>query len=132
MSEFRCDAEFKGSSTAITVHESEKEGELIREDDHQEEDDGVVMVTDEERENFEVFVPTREWQSIQEGQAIPAGLHVRINLATGKKEAKLLDEDEEQTTSSKEDVNVSSLLISTPKGHSDSRTTMMPPMSLDS
>ncbi|XP_071477959.1 nucleotide exchange factor SIL1-like [Diadema antillarum] len=98
-------AEFKGSSTAITVHESEKEGELIRGDDHQEEDDGVVMVTDEERENFEVFVPTREWQTIQEGQAIPAGLHVRINLATGKKEAKLLDEDEEQATASKEDVN---------------------------
>ena len=31
------------------------------------------------------------------GQAIPAGLHVRINLATGTKEAKLLDEDEKPT-----------------------------------
>ncbi|XP_011188065.1 nucleotide exchange factor Sil1 [Zeugodacus cucurbitae] len=41
------------------------------------------------------FVATTEWQEIDEGQGIPAGLHVRINLKTGKKEAKLLDSEEE-------------------------------------
>ena len=43
--------------------------------------------------NKEVFVPTDEWQEIINGQAIPAGLHVRMNLQTGKKEAKLLAEE---------------------------------------
>uniref|UniRef100_A0A182QUE1 Nucleotide exchange factor SIL1 n=1 Tax=Anopheles farauti TaxID=69004 RepID=A0A182QUE1_9DIPT len=42
--------------------------------------------------NDSKFVPTQEWQEIKEGQAIPEGMHVRINLSTGKKEAKLLDE----------------------------------------
>lgn len=40
----------------------------------------------------EKFVATREWQIIKEGQSIPRGLHVRMNLQTGLKEAKLLEE----------------------------------------
>mmetsp|Transcript_15321 Transcript_15321/g.42846 ORF Transcript_15321/g.42846 Transcript_15321/m.42846 type:complete len:149 (+) Transcript_15321:460-906(+) len=36
------------------------------------------------------FIPTAEWQEILEGQVIPGGLHIRMNLSTGKKEAKLL------------------------------------------
>ncbi|XP_023169561.2 nucleotide exchange factor SIL1 [Drosophila hydei] len=43
------------------------------------------------------FVATDEWQVIAEGQAIPKGLHVRINLQTGLKEAKLLDPSERDT-----------------------------------
>ncbi|KAH8267606.1 hypothetical protein KR018_000820 [Drosophila ironensis] len=43
------------------------------------------------------FVATKEWQVIREGQSIPKGLHVRINLQTGVKEAKLLDESERGT-----------------------------------
>ncbi len=35
------------------------------------------------------FVPTSEFQPVCEGQAIPAGLHVRMNLQTGQKEARL-------------------------------------------
>ncbi|XP_052870171.1 nucleotide exchange factor Sil1 [Anopheles cruzii] len=46
------------------------------------------QVTDSNETNF---VPTSEWQELAEDQPIPAGLHVRINLSTGKKEAKLLD-----------------------------------------
>ena len=38
-----------------------------------------------------VFEATSEFQEIQEGQQVPAGLHYRINLETGKKEAKLID-----------------------------------------
>lgn len=57
-------------------------------------------VTDEEegfQDDGEVFVPTTEWQTVKEGQHIPAGLHVRMNLQTGLKEAKLLDESETDT-----------------------------------
>lgn len=37
------------------------------------------------------FVPTNEWQSIESDHIVPSGLHYRINMATGKKEAKLLN-----------------------------------------
>ncbi|KAE9276694.1 hypothetical protein PF008_g29033 [Phytophthora fragariae] len=36
------------------------------------------------------FVPTNDWQDILPNQAVPPGLYIRVNLATGKKEAKLL------------------------------------------
>ncbi len=39
-----------------------------------------------------VFVPTSEWQQIAPGQSIPAGLHVRMSLQTGLKEAKLMED----------------------------------------
>ena len=41
----------------------------------------------------DVFIPTSEWQTVKENQAIPKGLHIRLNMQTGAKEAKLLDED---------------------------------------
>ncbi|CAN3359848.1 nucleotide exchange factor Sil1p [Diutina catenulata] len=44
----------------------------------------------------QIFVPTEEWQEIRPGQDIPPGLHVRLNVDTLKKEAKLLDEDEDE------------------------------------
>lgn len=40
-----------------------------------------------------IFVPTSEWQVIKEGQEIPPGLHVRLNIDTLEKEAKLMDPD---------------------------------------
>ncbi|CAG0913381.1 unnamed protein product [Notodromas monacha] len=43
------------------------------------------------------FVATSEWQEIQPGQAIPRGLHVRIDMTTGKREAKLLDPSENRS-----------------------------------
>jgi len=49
-----------------------------------------------------VFVATNEWQEIKEGQSVPAGLHYRMNLQTGKKEAKIIDSEEtenQETTS---------------------------------
>ena len=58
-----------------------------------------------------VFQPTEEWQEIKKGQSIPAGLHVRINLQTGLKEAKLLDE-EEKSKNDKENKESESLEIS--------------------
>jgi len=32
-----------------------------------------------------------EWQTVEEGQAIPPGLHVQVNLGSGRREAKKLD-----------------------------------------
>lgn len=43
-----------------------------------------------------VLIPTEEWQQIREGQDIPQGLHVRLNIDTLVKEAKILDEDDEE------------------------------------
>ncbi|KAJ3315931.1 hypothetical protein HDV04_000138 [Boothiomyces sp. JEL0838] len=40
------------------------------------------------------FAPTEEFQPIYPGQRIPKGLHIRIDYATGIKEAKLMDENE--------------------------------------
>ena len=45
----------------------------------------------DEYENKSDFVATNEWQEIKEGQIVPSGLHYRMNLATGLKEAKLLE-----------------------------------------
>ncbi|XP_005188495.1 nucleotide exchange factor Sil1-like [Musca domestica] len=53
--------------------------------------------TSEVKKN-QTFIATHEWQEIPEGQGIPQGLHVRINLQTGKKEAKLLDEADESSS----------------------------------
>ncbi|CAH1964902.1 unnamed protein product [Acanthoscelides obtectus] len=43
------------------------------------------------------FLATKEWQVIKEGQKVPKGLHYRINFETGVKEAKLLDDEDEQS-----------------------------------
>ncbi|XP_013389967.1 nucleotide exchange factor SIL1 isoform X2 [Lingula anatina] len=51
-----------------------------------------VQIGDGEDE-VDVFYPTKEWKTIGDGQAIPKGLHVRMNLQTGHKEAKLMDGD---------------------------------------
>ena len=50
--------------------------------------------TDNEVENNEPFIPTHDWQVIKKGQSIPAGLHVRVDMQTGVKEAKLMDGDD--------------------------------------
>ena len=69
---------------AITDEQTVDTAEAVVEEDH----DG------EESIQIVPFIPTREWQVVDDGQSIPPGLHVRINLATGLKEAKLLDPEE--------------------------------------
>lgn len=44
--------------------------------------------------NESVFVPSREWKTVEKGTPIPAGLHIRHNFQTGITEAKLMDDDE--------------------------------------
>ncbi|CAF1525871.1 unnamed protein product [Rotaria sp. Silwood1] len=59
----------------------------------------TVVQQSENSENTEEFIPTNEWQIVKEGQRIPPGLHVRLNLETGLREAKLLDNNEPQSSS---------------------------------
>lgn len=66
-----------------------------------EDDSDDVEVTVEENGNVDfsseaqdVFYPTKEWKTVQPGQAIPKGLHVRLNMKTGEREAKLMDGDD--------------------------------------
>ena len=42
---------------------------------------------------FSEFIATNEWQVIPENEPLPQGLHYRINLETGEKEAKLLEDE---------------------------------------
>jgi hypothetical protein len=55
-------------------------------------------------ENEDIFVATNDWQDIKENQKVPSGLHYRMNLETGKKEAKILVED------TKNDENTAAIL----------------------
>ena len=41
------------------------------------------------RNKAEPFIPTNEWQDVEEGQPIPPSLYVRVNLQTGKTEGRL-------------------------------------------
>lgn len=63
----------------------------------------MVEVEVEEEDATPVFVATREWQVVQEGQPIPPGLHVRMDLQTGLREAKLLDDPQEEEGRSTEE-----------------------------
>lgn len=72
-------------------------GLVLVESDDNPEDSQVKVTTNAELvddEDLEVFKPTADWQTILPGQGIPAGLHVRMNLETGQKEAKLMDGDD--------------------------------------
>ncbi|XP_019475887.1 nucleotide exchange factor SIL1 [Meleagris gallopavo] len=58
-------------------------------------DSGKEPITDDDAdpEDLEVFYPTRQWQAVRPGQAVPAGSHVRLNLQTGEREARLPDSE---------------------------------------
>nr|XP_013033891.2 nucleotide exchange factor SIL1 isoform X2 [Anser cygnoides] len=56
-------------------------------------DSGKEPIADDDAdpEDLEVFYPTHQWQALRPGQAVPAGSHVRLNLQTGDREARLPD-----------------------------------------
>ncbi|XP_074865764.1 nucleotide exchange factor SIL1 [Carettochelys insculpta] len=56
-----------------------------------------VAEDDLDPEDLEAFYPTHQWQTVRPGQAVPAGLHVRLNLQTGEREAKLPDNKNEKS-----------------------------------
>jgi len=53
------------------------------------------------------IIATNEWQLIKEGDTVPAGLHIRMDLSTGGKWAKLVsdDKDEQQQLLTDNDTN---------------------------
>jgi hypothetical protein len=44
-----------------------------------------------------VFVASSEWKQVQPDECLPPGLHYRLNLATGYKEAKLIDAEDDNS-----------------------------------
>ncbi|CAN6628003.1 nucleotide exchange factor Sil1p [Trichomonascus vanleenenianus] len=40
------------------------------------------------------FIPTDDWQPISPDQKLPPGLHVRVNMETGEREAKIMSPDD--------------------------------------
>lgn len=60
---------------------------------HENEESKVEETSDEESSK-EVFIATNDWQEIKPGQSIPQGLHVRLDMQTGKKEARLMQNEE--------------------------------------
>ncbi|CAH1780538.1 unnamed protein product [Owenia fusiformis] len=80
---------------AITIVEDQQSD---MEENKSSEEDAHVEVEDESDDDYDpnadVFYPTKEWQKIEKGQAIPRGLHVRVDMQTGEKEAKLMEGDD--------------------------------------
>ncbi|XP_044742691.1 nucleotide exchange factor Sil1 [Chrysoperla carnea] len=50
--------------------------------------------TNDKNNRKKEFIATSEWQIVEQGQHLPAGLHIRHNFETKVTEAKLLDEKE--------------------------------------
>lgn len=63
----------------------------------------------------QIFVPTNEWQQIRPGQDIPPGLHVRLNVDTLVREAKLMDDEEDDVNAVY--VGDEALAVYTPEVH---------------
>ncbi|XP_034739166.1 nucleotide exchange factor SIL1 isoform X2 [Etheostoma cragini] len=55
-------------------------------------DEEEEVTLEEDEGDLEVVQPTEEWQTLQPGQAVPAGSHVRLNLQTGQREVRLGEE----------------------------------------
>lgn len=80
-----------------TLGEQQQGLVLVKSYDENGNNDEVEIAPNTEQfdeEDLEVFQPSSEWQSIKPGQGIPPGLHVRMNLQTGEKEAKLMEGDD--------------------------------------
>lgn len=62
-------------------------------------DQDLICVKSPKKECYpKEFQPTNEWQVVREGQSVPKGLHVRLDMQTGLQEAKLLDESDKTDT----------------------------------
>ena len=109
------------SLTTFACEAAGEDEDLVRDED-------LVSVEDEEESQGvleeDIFVPTKEWKVVKDGQHIPPGLHVRMDFQTGVKEAKLLEPDEEKEEEEEEDMGrvKSSIHENTrPYGESDRR-----------
>merc|ERR1712066_342858 len=57
------------------------------------------------------FIATNEWQKVPEGESIPAGLHVRLDLEKGGRWAKLMDEEDKNREINPENVQKAEVIV---------------------
>uniref|UniRef100_A0A8C6SQR9 Nucleotide exchange factor SIL1 n=1 Tax=Neogobius melanostomus TaxID=47308 RepID=A0A8C6SQR9_9GOBI len=76
------------SDGALTVVTSPEDDSPLHSDNESE----AAVQDEEEEEAFEVVQPTDQWQTLQPGQAVPRGSHVRLNLQTGQREVRIGEE----------------------------------------
>jgi nucleotide exchange factor SIL1 len=76
-------------------------------------DTELICPTDNAAECYpRVFQPTIDFQDIKEGQDIPPGLHIRMNINTGQKEARLnVPMEGEETSSELEGIPVEQAMV---------------------
>ena len=67
---------------------------FVGESEYHENEESKVEETSDEESSKEVFIATNDWQEIKPGQSIPQGLHVRLDMQTRKKEARLMQKEE--------------------------------------
>ncbi|XP_053140932.1 nucleotide exchange factor SIL1 isoform X2 [Hemicordylus capensis] len=92
---------FFATSFSLCLNDRVAEFALTKkEDSNLKEQNKKELVEEEEdldSEDLEVFYPTHQWQIVRPGQAVPAGLHVQLNLQTGEKLAKIPDNNNEKS-----------------------------------
>lgn len=76
-------------------------------------DTDLICPTDNAVECYpRIFQPTKDFQDIKEGQDIPPGLHVRMNVYTGQKEARLnIPMEEEEARSELEGIPIEQAMV---------------------
>ncbi|MCJ1315431.1 hypothetical protein MMC15_000750 [Xylographa vitiligo] len=80
----------------------------------------LICHTDHVSECYpKIFQPSTSFQLLHEDQDLPAGLHVRLDLASGRKEAKLNVADEQDTELLPSTLDVA--ILDTPEADKDTR-----------
>ena len=57
------------------------------------------------------FIATKDWQKVPEGESIPAGLHVKLDLENGGRWAKLLDDEDKNREINPENVQKAEVIV---------------------
>ncbi|OQR69156.1 nucleotide exchange factor SIL1-like [Tropilaelaps mercedesae] len=76
-----------------------------------------------ERVSQKVFKPEKHWKVLQPDETVPKGLHVRINLQTGKKEAKPPGESDKKPYDKKYTTEKLTMYVKNIKNEADSLNT---------
>lgn len=80
----------------------------------------LICLTENEADCYpRIFEPTEDFQIIKEGQDIPPGLHVRLNIYTGLKEARLNIPMEGEEDDGVIEVNMEQAVMVVPNPESD-------------
>ncbi|XP_043924944.1 nucleotide exchange factor SIL1 [Protopterus annectens] len=89
------------SLSAAGSHQKQSALTVVENNEQEEEKSEATVEDEQDSEDLEVFYPTDQWQTVRPGQAVPAGLHIRLNLQTGEKEAKIPDDEKESLSNMK-------------------------------